>query len=119
MNNKRIKLSNWSEYPFLLKMVFLVNFPFCFVFENNFVLKAGNFRNNLVSPQSHKNSFPIIIKLLFSIKHFPAKGVPVDLIENTSKTQRQSRTAWNEDTDKKCGLKFLIEPCRKCTDHLV
>ena len=48
LKNRRIDLSSWCEHPFLLKIVLrVVNIPFCFVFENNFVLKACNFRINL------------------------------------------------------------------------
>ena len=48
LKNRRIDLSSWCEHPFLLKIVLrVVNIPFCFVFENNFVLKASNFRINL------------------------------------------------------------------------
>lgn len=69
---KRIKrLINKNKQqtePFLWIIVFLVNFPLCFVSENNFALKADNFRNNLASsvvPQkqfSNYNIMNVIIK---------------------------------------------------------
>ena len=38
--------------------------------------------------------------ILFHIKHFPKRGVPVDWIKNASKTQNQSRNVWNVNSDK-------------------
>ena len=66
LKNRRTDLSSWCEHPFLLKIVLrVVNIPFCFVFENNFVLKAGNFRINLafsVVPQKQFSNGNEVIK---------------------------------------------------------
>ena len=66
LKNRRIDLSSWCEHPFLLKIVLcVVNIPFCFIFENNFVLKAGNFRINLpfsAVPQKQFSNYNEVIK---------------------------------------------------------
>ena len=74
LKNRRIDLSSWCEHPFLLKIVLrVVNIPFYFIFENNFVLKASNFRINLAFsavPQKQFSNYNEVIKVYMTEKFF-------------------------------------------------